>query len=89
MFLSLYLYLWEEKKYTQQKNNKMNKKDCDQNDITKETENQSVKKECVGIYGLKNKTNGKWYVGQSAVSIAGRWNEYKLFRCKKSLQAKE
>lgn len=59
------------------KNNPIN----DQNVITKETEKQSVKKECIGIYGLKNKINNKWYVGQSAVSIAGRWNEYRRLQC--------
>jgi|688.fasta_scaffold36656_10 group I intron endonuclease len=81
MFLSLYLYLWEEKKYTQQKNNKMNKQDCDQNDTTKKIKNKSVKKECVGIYGLKNKINGKWYVGQSVRSITDRWSSYKNLQC--------
>jgi len=59
------------------KNNPIN----DQSVITKETENQSVKKECIGIYGLKNKINNKWYVGQSAVSIQGRWDEYRRLQC--------
>jgi group I intron endonuclease len=34
-----------------------------------------------GIYGLQNKFNGKWYVGQS-VDIEGRWREYKSIRCR-------
>lgn len=54
------------------KNNPIN----DQNVITNETEKQSVKKECIGIYGLRNKINNKWYVGQSIYSIASRWKEY-------------
>ena len=36
----------------------------------------------MGIYGLRNTTNGKWYVGQSAISIGERWNRYRLCRCK-------
>lgn len=59
------------------KNNPIN----DQNVITKETENQSVKKECIGIYGLKNKINNKWYVGQSIYSIKSRWSSYKNLQC--------
>ena len=36
----------------------------------------------IGIYGLQNKLQpNKWYVGQST-DIAGRWNEYRLLRCK-------
>jgi len=34
----------------------------------------------IGIYGLRNKTNNKWYVGQS-VDIESRWGEYRLLRC--------
>lgn len=61
------------------KNNPIN----DQNVITNETEKQSVKKECIGIYGLRNKINNKWYVGQSIYSIASRWKVYhKPDRCK-------
>lgn len=34
-----------------------------------------------GIYGLKNKTTGKWYIGQS-FDIVSRWNAaYKNLRC--------
>lgn len=36
----------------------------------------------VGIYGLRNKISGKWYVGQS-VNIAKRWNDYKNHRCRR------
>lgn len=35
----------------------------------------------IGIYGLRNKVNDKWYVGQS-VDIGVRWREYRLLRCK-------
>ncbi len=35
----------------------------------------------VGIYGLRNKVNGKWYIGQS-IDIHQRWNDaYKLMHC--------
>jgi len=36
----------------------------------------------VGIYGLRNRINGKWYIGQSW-DIHWRWRQYKLFRCKR------
>lgn len=35
----------------------------------------------IGIYGLRNKLNNKWYVGQS-LDIDARWREYRLLRCK-------
>ena len=36
----------------------------------------------IGIYGLKNKMNGKWYVGQS-FDIRDRWHcAYELMHCK-------
>lgn len=35
-----------------------------------------------GIYGLRNKTNGRWYVGMS-VNIQQRWSKYKRLRCEK------
>lgn len=34
-----------------------------------------------GIYGLRNKTTNKWYVGQSVVCMKDRWNRYKLLKC--------
>jgi group I intron endonuclease len=33
-----------------------------------------------GIYGLRNKITGKWYVGQSW-DIANRWNRYAKYEC--------
>lgn len=59
----------------------MNKQESECADITKSTSKKSEKKTCCGIYGLKNKINNKWYVGQSAVSIEGRWGEYKRLQC--------
>ncbi len=54
-----------------------------QEDTTKETEKKCSNAKCSGIYGLRNKVNNKWYVGQSAVSIENRWNEYhRPNRCK-------
>lgn len=35
----------------------------------------------VGIYGLRNKINGKWYVGQS-IDIYDRWESYRILKCK-------
>ena len=34
-----------------------------------------------GIYGLRSKTTGKWYIGQS-LNIKARWNKYKKLNCK-------
>lgn len=39
-------------------------------------------KKIVGIYGLRNKINGKWYVGQS-VDVIDRWKGYSKYDCKK------
>lgn len=55
-----------------------------------ETSNESEKshlpdttpRKIVGIYGLRNKINNKWYVGQS-VDIRSRWNKYSIYDCKK------
>jgi group I intron endonuclease len=35
----------------------------------------------VGIYGLRNKITGKWYVGQS-IDIYDRWESYRILKCK-------
>lgn len=59
------------------------------NDITTSTSSVSTKTQCediipkkiVGIYGLRNKTTGKWYVGQS-INVHDRWNNYKRMECK-------
>lgn len=84
-FLSpLYLYLlWEETKNTSQRNSKMNNQEQNQKDTTKETEKKCLSDKCgdIGIYGLKNKITGKWYVGQSITSIKNRWNEYRRINC--------
>jgi group I intron endonuclease len=49
-------------------------------------ENQALsnitQKKIVGIYGLKNKITGKWYIGQST-NILRRFRDYKTLRCKK------
>jgi group I intron endonuclease len=49
--------------------------------ITTNIDKKSVKNECCGIYGLKNKVNNKWYVGQS-VDVIERWRKYKTGQCK-------
>ncbi len=59
----------------------MNSHESAPNDTTKTIEPTSVPNACCGIYGLKNKTNGKWYVGQST-DILSRWDRaYKGMRC--------
>lgn len=61
-----------------------NKAELVQNDTTISTENKSSTERCVvtGIYGLKNKSNEKWYVGQSN-DIYSRWETaYKKLRCR-------
>lgn len=51
-----------------------------QKDTTNETKKPSAKSACCGIYGLRNKVNGKWYVGQS-VNAKDRWRKYKKLKC--------
>jgi group I intron endonuclease len=82
-------YLWEEKKYTKltRSNNMLEATEI--NDTTTSTNNKSIKTQCddiipkkmVGIYGLQNKTTGKWYVGQS-INVHDRWNNYTRMECK-------
>jgi group I intron endonuclease len=55
-----------------------------QEDTTKETEKKCSTDKCdvTGIYGLRNKINGKWYVGHSR-RIYRRWHRaYKKLDCK-------
>jgi len=59
----------------------MNKTETSQEDIMKETERKSLKKGCCGIYGLRNKSNGKWYIGQSK-DIRERLYKYEKLICK-------
>jgi group I intron endonuclease len=60
------------------KNNPIN----DQNVIMKETNGRSSKNACCGIYGLRNKITGKWYIGQS-IDISDRFKSYRLLKTKK------
>lgn len=63
--------------------NSTNNQEFAPQDTTKSTENKCLKKECCGIYGLRNKVNGKWYIGQSH-NILERWNAaYRYAKCKK------
>ena len=62
--------------------NLTNKQEQECADTTNVIEKKSAKKECCGIYGLRNKINNKWYVGQS-VNIPNRWHlGYELLHCK-------
>lgn len=59
----------------------MNNPEIAPQNIIIETEPQFSKNVCCGIYGLRNKLNGKWYIGQSK-NIGKRWNRYKNKNCK-------
>jgi group I intron endonuclease len=40
-------------------------------------------KKTVGIYGLRCKINGKWYIGKTKNHIPSRWSDYKCLRCER------
>lgn len=61
--------------------NSLNNNVLDQNGTMTSTETNSVKSVCCGIYGLRNKTTGKWYVGYSK-NIYKRWEVYDKISCK-------
>ena len=61
--------------------NSENKQESLPNDTTKTIEPMSVPNVCCGIYGLRNKLNNKWYVGQS-IDIIKRWEGYDTMHCK-------
>lgn len=42
--------------------------------------NDTTQKKIVGIYGLRNKITGKWYIGQS-IDVVKRFSDYKHLRC--------
>lgn len=50
--------------------------------IGERPEKDITPKKIVGIYGLRNKITGKWYVGQS-IDIFRRWKDYDNMRCKR------
>lgn len=57
--------------------NSFNNNELEQNDTTKSTEKKYANESCCGIYGLRNKTTGKWYVGQTRNKFKCRWNAYR------------
>lgn len=61
--------------------NSENKQESVPSDTTKTIDPMSVPNVCCGIYGLRNKVNDKWYVGQS-LDIYDRWHEYDTLHCK-------
>jgi len=63
--------------------NSMNNQTNDQNDTILKTEEKLLQKKCkiIGIYGLRNKVDGKWYIGQSR-DIPKRFLKYKNYNCK-------
>ena len=62
--------------------------------IIGETQNENVinhlsditSRKIVGIYGLRNKVNNKWYVGSSIVNITNRWSRYRRLQCKAQIK---
>jgi len=60
----------------------MNRPLAECNDTTNVIKNPYARKECCGIYGLRCKVNGKWYIGQSINDIGGRWDKYRRLQCK-------
>lgn len=60
----------------------MNLTELESKDIIINTKKKYAKKICCGIYGLRNKINNKWYIGQS-IDIDCRWKSYKNLHCKK------
>jgi group I intron endonuclease len=61
--------------------NSLNNNVLEQDDTTKSIEKPCVTESCSGIYGLRNKTTGKWYVGQSW-DMVSRLKTYYRMRCK-------
>lgn len=75
---------WVEKNYIILKKNKMQIHEPNPNDTTKKIVPESSSDKCnvIGIYGLRNKVNGKWYIGQTINPIRDRWEDYRHLRCK-------
>lgn len=80
--------LWDAKNYIEQKRNLMNATEYTECEATGKTlikseppvSQDTTPKKIVGIYGLRNKINGKWYIGQST-DILQRWRDYETLRC--------
>jgi group I intron endonuclease len=50
-------------------------------DTINETEKEYSRSVCCGIYGLRNKINNKWYIGQTVQPFRDRWMVYKRLHC--------
>jgi predicted GIY-YIG superfamily endonuclease len=61
----------------------MNEQGATQKDTIKTIEMLFAQSACCGIYGLRNKLNGKWYVGQS-LDIRARLMLYRRGRLSKT-----
>lgn len=71
----IYLLVWEERNYIEQKNNSMNSTESESNVITNKTEKKFLKKEWCGIYKIINRKTDKYYVGSSN-DIPRRWKQH-------------
>ncbi len=61
----------------------MNSTELESSATTINTKEESVKKKCCGIYGLRNKIDGKWYIGLSE-NVSHRWETaYEKLNCKR------
>lgn len=76
----IYLSIWEEKNYIILRKNKMQTQEPNPSGITNAIEKKLSHGKCVGIYGLRNKLNNRWYIGQSW-NIYKRWGDYRKLRC--------
>lgn len=64
----------------------MNNQESARLNTINETKKEFAKSACCGIYGLRNKITGKWYVGQS-IDIHRRWHlGYELLHCKEQVK---
>ncbi len=66
----------------------MNEEKCGECEVTGKTPTRREQMlsedttKLVGIYGLRNKINGKWYIGQSW-NINARWHHYRRLSCER------
>jgi len=60
----------------------MNNLETAPQDTISAIEKQYSRSVCCGIYGLRNKHNNKWYVGQTVQPFNDRWLTYKRLECK-------
>ena len=73
--------IWDDINYIERKKNLMNKPEIALQNTINDTEKQSSRSVCCGIYGLRNKITNKWYVGQTTQPFRDRWLVYRRLGC--------